>query len=80
MALLASAWYVVRDWHYKPIHLLERQLITVKLDNKAKDITINNLGVQIVQLTENNKVLGFEEYFKGVADANISVVSDKLIF
>ena len=77
---MASAWYVVDDWHYKPIALLERQVKSLSIDNDAKDITINNLGVQIVQLTENNKISGFEEYFKGVADANVSIVGDKLIF
>jgi len=72
--------YSLYSWHYSVIDSLEKQLRTAQIDNKAKEITINNLGVQIVQLMENNKITGFESYFKGIADANNTTVSDKLIF
>jgi len=72
--------YSLYSWHYHVIDNLEKQLKTARHDNKAKEITINNLSVQIVQLMEDNRITGFESYFKGIADANNTIVSDKLIF
>ena len=77
--VVGSAWYVVNDWHYKPIRVFERQVKTLTIDNKAKDVTINNLSVQIVELIENNKVTNFESYFLGISESN-TTVSEKLIF
>lgn len=79
VALLGSAWYVANTLHFKPIRLLERQLNILIIDNQAKDVTINNLSVDIVQLIENNKIVGFEEYFNGLSENN-TTTTDKLIF
>ncbi len=79
LALIGSAWYILQDWHYRPLKdnaiLITKQKATIK----AQNITINNLGVEIVQLIEQNKVAGFESYFTGLADAN-NTTSDNLIF
>ena len=80
ISLIGASWYILRDWHYKPLDVMAQTIITLKQENQQKEITINNLSVQIVELMENNKVTGFEEYFKGVSDANNTIITDKLIF
>ena len=79
--MVGMAWYVVDDFHYEPIRLLEGQVAALEATTKVQEITINNLGVEIVQLTENNRIIGFEEYFKVYFYANTTVIdNDKLIF
>lgn len=82
VAVAGSIWYTLNSWHYRPIRALKVQVITLTRENKAKDIVINNLSVQLKRLTEQNKVTGFEEYFKGYKDENISNItsSDNLVF
>jgi len=70
---------VIYKYHFEPINNLSKRIDTLIIDNKAKDITINNLGVEIVQLIEQNKIVNFESYFTGLADANNST-SNNLIF
>ena len=71
--------YSLYSWHYGVIGDLKSDVEKLTLSNKAKDNTIKNLGVEIIQLIENNKVVGFEEYFNGFAENNNSF-SDSLIF
>ena len=80
VAVLSATWFMVDTLHFKPIRLLERQVVELSQDVKDRDLTINNLGVEIVQLTENNKVTGFEEFWKGYQDENITDVSNDYIF
>jgi len=79
IAMVATAWALVDSWHYKPIRVLKEERNSLKTLNKNKDIVINNLSIELVKAIENTKIKGFEEYFKGLADANITV-TDKLIF
>ena len=79
IAMISSAWYSLSSWHYKPIKQLTNQVNILKQESDSKDITINNLGVEIVQLTKKNKIAGFEGYFDGLSEINIST-SDRLIF
>lgn len=78
--VIGGAGYFLYDWHYDVISALEEKVTTLEADNKTKDLTIDNLGVQIIQIIEDNKVVGFEEYFNGVADANYTVSDIDLIF
>ncbi len=79
-ALIGSAWYILQDWHYKPLKDNVKIITSQKIIIKTQEITINNLGVEIVQLVEQNKVVGFESYFTGLADANNSTDNNNLIF
>ncbi len=72
--------YSLYSWHYNVISDLEKTVSKQKEEITAKNIVINNQAIELVQLVENNKVIGFEEYFKGLADANNTTYSDKLIF
>ena len=72
--------YSLYTWHYSVIDNLEKLVIQKNTEILAKDIVINNQAIELVLLVENNKVIGFEEYFKGLADANNTTYSDKLIF
>ncbi len=72
--------YSLYSWHYNVISDLEKTVSKQKEEITAKNIVINNQAIELVQLVENNKVTGFEEYFKGLADANNTTYSDKLIF
>ncbi len=76
---LGSVGYFLHDWHYDVISDYKQLVNKQKQTLKAQEITINNLSVQIVELTENNRVTGFEEYFNGMAENN-STISDKLLF
>jgi len=67
-----SIWYSLNQWHYKPISDRDKTIQSLRQTIKAKDITIENIGTQLQQLMEQNKVTGFEEYFKGKADANFT--------
>ena len=82
LAMVGSAWYILEDWHYGPIRTLEKENSKLKIENKAQEGTIKNLGIRITELMANNKVIGFEEYFKGLDDANTTIITDndKLIF
>lgn len=57
--LSAVEWFY--NWHYKRIETLE-------IENNAQARTINNLSVQVQTLIQDNKVTGFEEYYKGYKD------------
>lgn len=72
--------YSLYTWHYQPIKALTKENKSKSNEIKAQSNTIRDLGVQITQLIEANKVSGFEEYFKGLADANNSINSNDLIF
>ena len=78
---LGAAYYSLYTWHIKPINTLEDANFKQKEVIRSQAITINNLGVQIQTLIEENKVTGFYEYFKGVADEqNNTIISDDYIF
>ncbi len=72
--------YSLYSWHYSVISDLIETVEIQKEEIHSKDIVINNQAVDMIQLVEDNKVIGFEEYFKGLADANNTVYSDKPIF
>lgn len=72
--------YFLNNWHYAVISNQERYISKQEKTIKSQALTINNLSVQIQQMVEENKVIGFESYFEGIADANNTVISDKLIF
>ena len=78
--IIVSFGLFIDHWHYGPIADLKRSQSEMTKTIKHKDIVINDLSVEIQRLVENNKVTGFESYWKGMADANDSVISDKLIF
>lgn len=78
--VMGSVSYFLYSWHFNPLSDYEQLVNKQNQTLTAQEITINNLSVQIVELTENNRVTNFEEYFKGIADANNSTVSDKLLF
>ncbi len=78
--LLFFASGVIYKWHYLPLQQFENKLQANKIELSNKDIVINNLSVELQEVVQDNKVIGFEEYFKGFNDENISVDTDKLIF
>ena len=79
--VLGAAYYALHIWHFAPIDHLEDTVLEQKEVIRSQAITINNLGVQIQTLVEENKVSGFEEYFEGVAsEQNNTIISDDYIF
>lgn len=81
LSFIVAEVYFVWSWHYIPISILEKEVITLKEDVQDKDLVINNLSTQVIQLTEGNIVSGFENYFKGYEDANNTTIDNtKLIF
>ncbi len=78
--LLVFIGGVIYKWHYLPLQQHEDKLQSNKIELANKDIVINNLSVELQEVVQNNKVVGFEEYFKGFSDENISINTDKLIF
>ena len=73
LAIIAGVAYLFFTYHYLPIQAL-------KSETDSQKIVIDNLSVELLETVENNKVMGFEEYFKGKADENISISSCRLIF
>ena len=81
LALLGISWYALNTWHYKPLQDMGTTIQRQAVELSSKDIIINDLGVTIQVLKEKNKVVGFEEYYKGYVDENISTVTnDRFIF
>ena len=80
LLILGLFSYFLYSWHYNIIDNLEQEATELRLENKSKDITINNLGVEIVQLIEQNKVTGFEEYFEGGGDVEVNPYGNNNIF
>ena len=72
LALIGGVWYFLNTWHYRVIDDLNKQVI-------AKDVTIQDLSIKLVELVEENKVTNFEEYFNGLSENNNSF-TDGLIF
>jgi len=82
ISIIGGAWFFLNSWHFAPIKTFKKNIKKQEEIIKLQNITINNLGVQINKLIESNKVTGFEEYFKGYKDENISAHagSSNLIF
>ena len=78
--IIAGSGWTLYEWHYKPISHMSKKIEERDLTIKSQDQTIKDLGVQITQLIEHNKVTGFEEYFKGLADANTTIDHTDLVF
>ena len=79
----AGVWYMVNQWHYAPIAHLSKLVRQQEVELKAKDLTIHNLSVQLDEMVKQNKITGFEQYWKGYHyDENITINSgsDKLVF
>ena len=72
LSLIGVVWYSLNTWHYGVINDLNKQVI-------AKDVTIQNLSIELVKLVEENKVVGFEEYFNGLSENN-NTFTDSLTF
>lgn len=77
--IIAGSGWTLYEWHYKPIKEMANKIKDRDLTIRSQDLTIKDLGVQITKLIESNKVTGFEEYFKGLSDANHTIDPD-LIF
>lgn len=71
--MIAGSWYAVYTWHYGPLNSQANEIVTLRSVSASKDTTINDLGTQIQYLIEHNKVVGYEEFYKGYKDENISV-------
>ena len=80
VAVLSATWFISNSLYDKFILLPQRQIVKLNQDVKDRDLAINNLGVEIVQLAEQNKVTGFEEFWKGYQDENITDISNDYIF
>lgn len=80
-AVVVAISYALYSWHYRPLKDLEKTNASCQVERTAQETTIKNLGTRITQLIEENRVVGFEEYFKGLEDANNTEVDDsKFIF
>ncbi len=74
--VVGSGWYTINTWHYQP---LKEQAILISGQASSlrdKQVIIGNLSVQIQTLIEENRVTGFEEFYKGYQDENISDSTD----
>lgn len=81
IAIAGGGWYILNDWHYGPLKTCKVELADQGDVIKSKEETIKQLGIKITTIIEANKVTGFEEYFKGLNDANSSQVDhSKFIF
>ncbi len=82
-ALLGSIWYSLNSWHYKPLKVCNVTVVHLNTVISDKDTVINNLSTQIQSLMEDNKVIGFQEFFKGYEDENATTFKspiNKLLF
>ena len=78
LGLVSIAAGVFLFKHSYAISKLENKNKVLTQAIKSKDLTIHNLGVEIIRLIENNKVIGFEEYFNGLSENNTSYSADLL--
>lgn len=73
--------YVVLDFHYWPMKEKDKIIADQEFEIHSQEATIKELGIKITILIEENKVTGFEEYFKGLEDANnTNIDHTKFIF
>ncbi len=53
MVMVGSTWYVVNDWHYKPLDILERQVVSLEAQLTATGSLLNvcesNLSKQLLK-------------------------------
>ena len=74
--IIGTSWYTLNTWHYSPLEHKSAIIVKHEATIVSKDVIINDLSVKIQSLIEKNKVVGFEEFYKGYIDENVSDSTD----